>query len=228
MSKLTHFTILGERCSGTTFLQVAIQENFNLEVTWDYGWKHFFGFNSYANSDHCLFISIIRHPLDWVNSFFNTPHHLAGSLRGNIHTFLSSQFFSVYDSGKGKQGRDMVEDYHIHEKRRYSSIFELRYTKADFQKNVIPEKVMNHIFIKYEDLRDNYQDVMTEISDLFHLQQKHNPFKAITGYKGGNKPFPRPSGKTFTHIDILHKIDAKKELEYGYDIIAEWNKINGK
>lgn len=223
---ITKFTILGERCSGTNFLQHAIVQNFNLEITWQYGWKHFFGFKSYANSDDCLFISIIRHPLDWINSFFNNPHHLAGSLRGNIHTFLNDPIFSVYESGKGKQGRDMLEDYHIYEKRRYKNLFELRYTKAEFQRVEIPKNVKNHIFIKYEDLRDHYQETMTEISDLFHLQQKHNPFQKITGYKGGNQPYPRHSQKTFTHIDILNKLNLQLELEYGYDIMAEWNKIN--
>jgi hypothetical protein len=38
------FTIMGERCSGTNFLEQIILSNFHINITWEYGWKHFFGF----------------------------------------------------------------------------------------------------------------------------------------------------------------------------------------
>ena len=38
------FTIYGERCSGTNYLQNLVNDNFEIELTWEYGWKHFFGF----------------------------------------------------------------------------------------------------------------------------------------------------------------------------------------
>jgi len=31
-----YFTVFGERCSGTNFLEGAIKENFDLEVTYKY------------------------------------------------------------------------------------------------------------------------------------------------------------------------------------------------
>lgn len=220
-----NFTILGERCSGTNFLQKAIVENFRLEITWQYGWKHFFGHNSYANSDNTIFFSIIRHPLDWVNSFFRNPHHIAGSMRGNIHGFLNDQVVSVYDSGKGKQGRDMIEDYHIHKKRRYHNIFEMRNVKADFQKSM-DERVTHHFFLKYEDLRDEYEVVLQEIAELFDLNFVNDKIIPATTYKMTNQPYVPNHQRTFTHIDILNKVDFKSELRYGYDIEAEWKKIN--
>ena len=33
--------IYGERCSGTNYLESLIKLNFNVEITWLYGWKHF-------------------------------------------------------------------------------------------------------------------------------------------------------------------------------------------
>lgn len=223
---MTHFTILGERCSGTTFLQLAIQKNFDLKVTWKYGWKHFFGFTSYGNSANCLFISIIRHPLDWINSFYNTPHHLCSKFRGNPNAFLNDPIFSVYDSGYGKQGRDMENDYHIFKKRRYHNIFELRKVKALFQFETIPKRVKNHIFIRYEDLRDNYHETLTKIANDFNLTPKHENFVEIKTYKTSNEPFPKLSKKRFKLIDILEKIDKPTELKIGYDINSEWEKIN--
>ena len=41
---IKNFTIFGERCSGTNYVQQLILKNFDTEITWKYGWKHFFGF----------------------------------------------------------------------------------------------------------------------------------------------------------------------------------------
>ena len=41
---VNNFTIYGERCSGTSYLEGIITKNFNAKITWDFGWKHFFGF----------------------------------------------------------------------------------------------------------------------------------------------------------------------------------------
>ena len=72
------FTIYGERCSGTNYLQNLVNDNFEIELTWEYGWKHFFGFqdDTLKNSDDTLFLCIVRNPVDWMNSFFRNPHHL--------------------------------------------------------------------------------------------------------------------------------------------------------
>ena len=34
-------------CSGTNYLEELINENFDITIKWEYGWKHFFffGFN---------------------------------------------------------------------------------------------------------------------------------------------------------------------------------------
>lgn len=213
------FTILGERCSGTTFLELAIDRNFDLEVTWQYGWKHFFGFDNLSNSDDCLFISIIRNPMDWINSFYNHQHHLCSKFKGDPIAFLNDPIFSVYDSGKGKQGRDMIEDYHIHEKRRYHNIFELREIKANYQKNIMPDLVKNHVFLKYEDLRDDYDETLLNIEKDFKLKRNQKEFQTITTYMRSNLPYPQYSGKTFTAIDIINKINKAFEKNLGYDVI---------
>ena len=59
---LQKFTIYGERCSGTNYLENVITMNFNVEITWKYGWKHFFGFQDYKlqNSDDTLFVCKVQ------------------------------------------------------------------------------------------------------------------------------------------------------------------------
>jgi len=64
-AQITKFAILGERCSGTNFLEESILSNFNITHTIEHGNKHFFCFNKYdkANTADTLFIGIIRNPI---------------------------------------------------------------------------------------------------------------------------------------------------------------------
>lgn len=48
--------IYGERCSGTNYLEQLLLLNFDVEIVWDYGWKHFFGFADLTGSDQVVFI----------------------------------------------------------------------------------------------------------------------------------------------------------------------------
>ena len=41
---LKKYTIYGERCSGTSYLQNIMDINFDIQLSWEYGWKHFLDF----------------------------------------------------------------------------------------------------------------------------------------------------------------------------------------
>ena len=87
-TNISKYTILGERCSSTNLLEKLMSGNFDLSVTWEFGWKHFFGFSDFHNSDETLFIGIVRSPLAWINSLRNLPHHVHSSLLQNKESFL--------------------------------------------------------------------------------------------------------------------------------------------
>ena len=89
---INKFTILGERCSGTGFLEQVMTHNFKLSLTWKYGWKHFFGFNDYKDSEDTLFIGIVREPYSWINSLYRKPWHLEYFI--NEDEFLNREFYS--------------------------------------------------------------------------------------------------------------------------------------
>jgi len=73
---MTRYTILGERRSGTNFLQHCITDNFNLQLDWLKGWKHFFGCNGYEdklkNNQDVIYLCIVRNPIDYFVSFYNS------------------------------------------------------------------------------------------------------------------------------------------------------------
>ena len=151
------FTIYGERCSGTNYLENIMLANFNINVTWEFGWKHFFGFNNdeLKNSDDTLFICIVRDPVKWINSFYKELHHLKLkyiTIEDNekIDKFLNDEFWSFNDNPNlfdiekeifKEIFKEIMEDRNIYTGDRYKNIFELRYTKLKFLLEDLPKKL---------------------------------------------------------------------------------------
>lgn len=165
---LTKYTIYGERCSGTNYLENIINMNFDIKLTCEYGWKHFFGFQDdlLKNSDDTLFICIIRNLPDWLNSLYTEQFHIADHLRGNIDSFLNQQFYSYNDKYSSlKNGKEIMEDRNIYTGERYKNIFELRHTKIKWMYQDLPNKVKNGIIIRYEDLINNFENTLFRIKN---------------------------------------------------------------
>ncbi len=171
---LKKYTIYGERCSGTFYLENIININFDVKITWEYGWKHFFGFqdNNLKNSDDTLFICIVRNLPDWINSFYREKHHLPLKYKTNmsqkekIDEFLNKEFWSFNDNNKNRDTtKEIMEDRNIYTKKRYKNIFELRHTKIKWMLEDLPNKVKNCIFIKYEDLINDFKKTLLKIKN---------------------------------------------------------------
>ena len=165
---LKKYTIYGERCSGTNYLQNIMNLNFNIKLTHEYGKKHFFGFQDekLKKSDDTLFICIVRNPVDWVNSLYREKYHIAKHLRKNITDFLNKEFYSYNDKHSGLiDGSEIIEDRNIYTGKRYKNIFELRHTKIKWMIEELPNKVKNYIFIKHEDLLYDFKNTLLKINE---------------------------------------------------------------
>lgn len=162
------FAIYGERCSGTNYIEVIMKLNFDINITWEYGHKHFFGFNDkiLENSDKTLFICIIRNPVDWINAFYRNSHHVPKHLTRNINNFLNDEFYSYVDNKNyPTYGNEILEDRNIYTGERYKNIYELRHTKLKWMIEDLPKKVKNYILIKHEDLLDNFNETLYKIKN---------------------------------------------------------------
>lgn len=168
------YTIYGERCSGTNYLMNLMDLNFDVQITWDYGWKHFFGFQDklLQTSDDTLFICIVRNPVDWINSFYREKHHLL--LKYNttlddetkLYEFLNAEFWSFDDSNNNYDtSKEIMEDRNIYTKERYKNIFELRHIKLKWLLTELPNKVKNYILIRYEDLINDFNHTLLQIKN---------------------------------------------------------------
>jgi hypothetical protein len=172
-----NFTIYGERCSGTNYLEQLILENFDLPVTWKYGWKHFFCFSNLDNSDDTLFFGIVRSPVAWIDSFFKNPYHVPPR-NNTIQNFLKNPFFSINDKNEV-----MNEDLNYTNNEIYNNIFELRKVKNNYLLNVMPQKVKNYVFINYEYIKSNPFEFLEAIRVKFNLKRRGNTYKRIGYYK---------------------------------------------
>ena len=152
-------TIYGERCSGTNYLEALLTSNYDVDVCWKYGWKHFFGFTDLSNSDDTLFIGIIRNPYDWINSLYREQHHLPKHFR-NIDNFLNAEFYS-----RDASGNEIMSDRNIYTKERYKNIFEMRTTKFKFLTEAMPSLVKNYLLITYDDLLNTFNNTINKIKD---------------------------------------------------------------
>jgi hypothetical protein len=226
---ITKFTIYGERCSGTNYLEKLIKLNFkNCSLTWKYGWKHFFGFQEeeLKNSKNTLFICIIRDPVDWANSFYREMWHLPLKYKKNLmetermNEFLYDDFWSFYDHGKNLDvSKEIMEDRHIYTKKRYKNILELRYTKLKFMMEDLPKKVDHTIFIRYEDLIHDFQNTMIRIKNKGLTVKTENEFPKNYLLSNTKKLYKKKKNNRVLSEKFLHHPSFNIELEHklGYN-----------
>jgi len=206
------YTIYGERCSGTNYLENLINLNFNSEITWEFGWKHFFGFNDLNNSDDTLFIAIVRDPYNWINSLYREQHHLPTNFK-NIDNFLNDEFYSLDEN---KNYEEIMADRNIYTNERYKNIFEMRHTKLKFLIDDMPTKVKNYILIRYEDLLNEFNKTMNKIKDkglIVKNNIKKFPLNVLTYKKEKKTIFKLKNKNKINHINIK-TIEDKLNMIY--------------
>ncbi len=101
------------------------------------------------------------------------------------NAFLLNEHYSTIDN---YSPIEELNDRHIITKERYKNIFELRKIKNDYLLYFMPIYVKNYVFIKYEDLNQNYDIILSYIQKKFNLKcfQNNSPlnFSKIIKYKG--------------------------------------------
>jgi hypothetical protein len=215
---MKNFTVLGERNTGTHFLQYAMIFNYN--INYERLNKHFFGHEDFPKNDldNTFYLCIVRNPVDWIDSLFKRLHHIPPKNKANIQNFLNNEWYSIYEEGD-KNGKEILEDRNIYTKQRYKNIFELRKIKHDYFLNTISKQVKHFMIIKYEDLRDNYENTLVKIGEKFGLKRKSHEIIQVPKYKGtyitlyNKKP-------VLLSLDvqkfIIDHIDLEQEQHLGY------------
>lgn len=212
---IERFTIFAERCSGTNFLAHAMMNNFDIPLTWDFGYKHFFGHNSYEGQENCLFLCIVRNPLDWFNSMYRTPHHFRFEMRHHRNNFLNLPVISYERVTPTHEIKDkeILQDRNMHTGEHYKNIFELRTVKFDYLINILPRLVDNCHIVTLGELQRYYKNELGDITAKFGLNKKHEHFQGVPNYKGGNVRY-NPNRE-------LHNEFKIEDIKYGLDLSVE-------
>lgn len=179
---ITKYTIYGERCSGTNYLEELINANFDVTLTWQYGFKHFMGFVDLLNSDDTLFICIIRDPHKWINSFYREQWGLP-KLYKVLDNFITQPMYYLDSSMNEILSHRNIYNHD----EQYNNIFEMRHLKLKYMIDDLPLLVKNYILIKYEDLIYNFDKTMNRIKcmglkvkiqkfpiNIWHYKKKKN------------------------------------------------------
>ena len=165
---INNFTIYGERHSGTNLLENLVKESLGLTVTWEFGWKHFFGFVQYqqiVDAKETLFFAITRNPYDWIMAMSKQPYHLPTENKKSIKNLLSNEWVSIDDYRK-----EIKEDRHYLIGRKYKNIFEMRKNKLQYMINYMPRLCNNLCVTTYEHITDNASSSTQILSKYFGLQ----------------------------------------------------------
>lgn len=159
--KIKQYTIIGERHSGTNWLEKLINSQLKIPLTWEFGSKHFINPNpnELARADNCLFIVITRNIYDWIGAFYKLPHHVDMSIMKSMETFILSEW----------KNSGIDNDYFT--QKPYKNIFKLRKYKLEYAYIILPLIVNNLIIIKYEDLLIDTKKIINFISDTFSIQK---------------------------------------------------------
>ena len=227
------FVILGERCSGTNFLEEALTQNFDITYTSEYGSKHFFCNNNYTTaSEDTVFIGIVRNPIYWLNSFSKELYHIP-SINKPLRNFLFNEFYSVFDE---QQNKKPMMDFNIFSNNvsepinpkdlnylngnKYKNIFEMRKLKNHYLMNIMPRKVKNYILINYESLLYNYDATLNTLQSKFDLVKKNDNYVKIKNYKKSDTyNFKQQRLITFKN-ELIHiiweNLDTTQESALGY------------
>ena len=167
------FTIYGERHSGTNFLEQCIKERFGLELTYFFGFKHFFGWakpetiSYHPISLHTLFIGIVRDPYEWIMANFILPHHYDHNRPKDINTFLLGEWYSV-----NEYGGSIKEDKNFMTEQRYKNIFDMRTTKYRYLSEIMPVIAPNYVLFSYDSFLKNHDNYLNILQNRFYLKKR--------------------------------------------------------
>lgn len=220
-SKIKRFTIMGERCSGTNYIQKLFLKNvFNADITWNYGWKHWFGFYDFKNDEYeneTLFIGIIRDPIEWINSLYANKHHIPTE-NYDIDNFLFNKWYSIDNEGNEINYENTIyRDINYITNKNFKNIFELRKLKNEYLKSILPNKVHNYVLINYDNFMLHPEKNFNALCDYFSLSYEKIENIELNCYDNATLFRKRELIISKHYIDkIKENLDLEQEESLGF------------
>ena len=127
---ILEFTIFGERNSGTNYIKYVLEANLAIPFTQVYGFKHWFikglkprsrpnttsdyeCIKSIDQSDHTLFVYIVRNPFDWLGAMYSRPYHIPRATKTSLLKFIQAPYMSYETNPPSNHGPDSLTPWAI-------------------------------------------------------------------------------------------------------------------
>lgn len=236
---ITKLYVIGERCSGTNYINALLKKNFDLDTTsfgspsdkhfppwYELPIEYYSGdprYYTFEGVDDCLFIVIFRNPYDWVRSFYLTPHQADRSLlRISFSNFIRMPWkFAIEPIIEKEYSFNPYFDRNPIDGSLFENVLKLRTAKIKTMLR-IQEKAPNIYYLNYEIARDHSQEVLAEIANLFNLKPS-GPYEPIIYRKDEQKQglYKKKKYRPISSIDLAYinsQLDPEVENIINYTI----------
>lgn len=227
---ITRFQVMGERSSGTNYVNRILGRNSDLKSTDILGWKHGFPMAVGLPPDLAV-ICVVRDARDWALSMHRKPWHTGPNMQKlPFHRFISSPWDTYVDQDKyfrgaarqGFLGQPLQLDRHPITGRRFENIFALRHAKLVGMLSYLNRKC-TCILLRAETVQAFPQESLDAILEALELPERSEPFKGVTKRLGSKfnmavEERPKtPERMSKAGLDFLRKnLDLKLEAQLGY------------
>lgn len=229
MSKITKVCVLGERVSGTCFVQSLVTSNTRLKPENAYGHKHFFQDLDQirkADTSDILFVFITRDIIDWLNSFKNNTFHADQPIRNckDMTSFLHMEWKCVFDRTSGTPetssdyGKEMMCERNPSDGQRFANVIQMRNSKMVHFMG-IRHLVDNFVHARYEDVRDDPEKFLQNICDRFSISKNQSFTNILTVRGKGRVPYTRTNYPEMSEENVnfvVLNVDFDIETLLGY------------
>lgn len=223
---ITAIQIVGQRCSGTNYLQTLCEQNIQgIEQYQPLGWKHGPFRKIPKDTNHILFLVAFRNPYNWVRSLHQYPHHAHKSLHDiPFSEFIRSEWYCVWNQDGGVKpgderfGEEMMVERNPETGERYRNVFDLRAHKNRFY-TTLPKRAKHVYFTTLEELEADHKGVLRDIAQRFDLQLNES-IENVQTYKGmKKKAFKKKRYEPISDEDLAfmnEHIDWELEKKIGF------------
>lgn len=227
--KIRNVCVVGERVSGTCYLQSLISSNTGLKPVSSFGHKHFFqDIDAMKNADtsETLFVFVSRDLIDWLKSFKSSTYHADRSIRNckDMTSFLQKEWKCVYDETSGTSdtspefGKEMMNERNPSDGRPFVNVIQMRNFKLRHFLS-IEDYVDHFVHVRYEEVRDDPETFIETICEKYGLTLK-NVFVNVETVRGkGKVVYKRSIYPELLPEDvelILSNVDFDLEVVLGY------------
>lgn len=198
---VSKFCVLGERVSGTCFLNSLPAQNVAGLKPVVFKHKHWFQNLDdirRADTSGTVFIYITREPISWLNSLCKTPFHVHGSLRHkDLSRFMRTEWHCVEDESSGVSqnsrlyGKEMLHERCPETGERFANVIKMRSAKIRHTM-ALDGVVENFVHVALEDVQRDPELFLSTLCRMHNLRRRVE-FSAVETVRGKGRVVYVPS-----------------------------------